>query len=219
MELHPKASPLQVKLKRLSSECQSTLQRNSVGPPPLHPHLFLPGFLTVRSAALPCLGSSTLPPSLPFGTGPQHFPWPMGQYYWEGPQEAPSHFGGECWVGYGSVGPCPPPFMTWGQQPQLQDHQVGRFGKTTGWMVRCPAGVRPPGTDSWVLAAQLKPTSRPPRTGTWGQTLSGLALPSQGWLLHPGPGPFSSQNREDRPAQCQPCLTTTVARRRPQAGR
>ena len=61
------------------------------------------------------------------------------------------------------------------------DLQVGRFGRTPGWMVFHPAAVRPLGTASWALA-QLKSASHPRdfhlvpfRTGTWGQTHLGLA--------------------------------------------
>ena len=44
--------------------------------------------------------------------------------------------------------------------PSNPDSQVGRCGRTPGWMVLHPAGVMPLGTNSWALA-QLKSTSCP----------------------------------------------------------
>ena len=75
--------------------------------------------------------------------------------------------------------------------PAAAVFRTSRYGRTPGWMVFHPAWVRPLGTNNCILA-QLKPTGCPkgclrwgagaslplisPRTGTWGQTLSGLAV-------------------------------------------
>ena len=91
------------------------------------------------------------------------------------------------WPGH----PPPPSRLPGASSHSNQDQQVGRYDRTPGLMVLHPAGVRPLGTDSWVLA-QLKPTGCPkgylrwgagaslplisPRIGAWGQTLSGLAV-------------------------------------------
>ena len=121
--LSPRASPLQKKLRPISSGRLASLQRTTEVPwfpPP-------PPFRVPVPQSGRGLGSTppgfTFPPSQPrywFWAHPP-FPWPSGQYNaLEGSRDDPPQFGGSGWVGFGWSGPCPSSFQT--PLGQMQQH-------------------------------------------------------------------------------------------------
>ena len=48
-----------------------------------------------------------------------------------------------------------------GPEPAAPLHRTLRLGRTPGWMVLHPVGVKPLGTASWVFAHKTRPPKRP----------------------------------------------------------